>query len=67
MRILIVEDEAAIADTDLAELVELLAFLTVYADHIPAHRRRQAVLTLGRVERLIPLADPEAEELEVPQ
>ena len=54
-------------DDALAELVELLAFLTVHADHIPVHRRRQAVLTLGRVERLIPLADPEAEELEVPQ
>ena len=44
-------------DTDLAEMVELLAFLTVHADRIPPHRRRQAVLALERAERLVPLAD----------
>jgi hypothetical protein len=56
-------------DTDpaLAELTELCSFLLDNAGRIPAHRRRQAVLALERVERLVPLRDNEADALEAEQ
>lgn len=51
-------------DPTLTELHELLAFLTEHAEQVPPHRRRQAVLHLERVERLVPLTDTEADALE---
>ena len=41
-------------DDLLEELTELSAFLAEHVDAIPAQRRRQALLTLERVERMIP-------------
>lgn len=50
-------------DSTLTELHELLAWLTEHAAEVPTHRRRQAVLHLERVERLVPLSDTEADEI----
>ena len=41
-------------DDLLEELTELSAFLAEHVDAIPIQRRRQALLTLERVERMIP-------------
>lgn len=57
-------DEPTPDDPALVELVEITAFLCDNVDRIPAHRRRQAVLGLERVERLVPLADAEADDLD---
>lgn len=51
-------------DDVLDELTEILGFLTVHAEDIPPHRRRQAILTLERVERLVPLPDTVPDRME---
>jgi len=53
-----------VTDTDLDTIAELTAYIAHHAADIPEHRRRQAVIGLERVERLIPLPDDEADDLE---
>lgn len=50
--------------TLLDQLVEVLAYLTEHVDTIPEHRRRQALLGLERVERLVPVPDTDVDALE---